>query len=38
MSGFSEANVDILGVGNPLLDISTNVPAEILEKYGVKVG
>lgn len=38
MSGFSEANVDILGVGNPLLDISTNVPAEMLEKYGVKPG
>jgi adenosine kinase len=28
----------ILGVGNPLLDISANTPADVLEKYGVKAG
>ena len=38
MSGFEASDGAILGVGNPLLDISTNVPAEMLEKYGVKVG
>jgi hypothetical protein len=25
----------ILGMGNPLLDISSEVPMEVLEKYGV---
>jgi adenosine kinase len=25
----------ILGMGNPLLDISAEVPMEVLEKYGV---
>lgn len=27
----------ILGMGNPLLDISSEVPVEILEKYDVKL-
>lgn len=27
----------ILGMGNPLLDISANVPQEVLDKYGVKL-
>ena len=35
MAAFS--GVDILGVGNPLLDISAVVPESMLEKYGVKV-
>ena len=28
----------VLGVGNPLLDISCKVPMEVLTKYGVKSG
>merc|ERR1719384_398103 len=28
----------LLGVGNPLLDISCKVPMDVLEKYGVKSG
>lgn len=28
----------LLGIGNPLLDISANVPQEYLEKYGLKTG
>ncbi|CAE7388668.1 ADK [Symbiodinium microadriaticum] len=34
MSGSAEQGA-ILGIGNPLLDISAEVPMEILEKYGV---
>lgn len=35
MSGEVEEGV-IFGMGNPLLDISTDVPPEYLEKYGLK--
>ena len=38
MAGFSgNLNGALLGMGNPLLDISANVPASLLEKYGLKV-
>jgi adenosine kinase len=30
-----ELNGAILGMGNPLLDISSEVPMELMEKYGV---
>jgi hypothetical protein len=30
-----ELNGAILGMGNPLLDISSEVPVELMEKYGV---
>ena len=26
-----------MGMGNPLLDISANVPQDVLDKYGVKL-
>ena len=32
-----DLNGAILGMCNPLLDISANVPMEVLEKYGVKL-
>jgi adenosine kinase len=28
----------LLGIGNPLLDISAHVPQEVLDKYGLKAG
>ena len=37
MAAFDSSSVTILGVGNPLLDISTVVPESVLDKYGVKV-
>ena len=37
MAAFDSSAVEILGVGNPLLDISTVVPESVLDKYGVKV-
>lgn len=35
MSG-TESKIALLGMGNPLLDISTNVPDELLTKYGLE--
>jgi len=35
--GNENANVLILGMCNPLLDISATVPQELLDKYGVKL-
>ena len=34
----NEMGVLVLGVGNPLLDISSKVPMDVLEKYEVKSG
>jgi adenosine kinase len=31
------SSVKLLGMGNPLLDISANVPQDVLDKYGVKL-
>ena len=37
MSGSQNLHGSILGMCNPLLDISANVPHELLEKYGVSL-
>ena len=37
-SQLEKEGVMLLGVGNPLLDISSKVPMDVLEKYEVKRG
>jgi adenosine kinase len=38
MSTDAHAHPLLVGIGNPLLDISAPVPADVLDKYGVKAG
>ncbi|KAG5189593.1 flagellar associated protein, partial [Tribonema minus] len=37
MAGFSKDGITLLGMGNPLLDISAEVPEALLEEYGVSL-
>ncbi|KAJ1462328.1 Ribokinase-like protein [Pelagophyceae sp. CCMP2097] len=38
MAAMAAQGIQLLGVGNPLLDISAKVPESLLTKYGVKPG